>query len=656
MVKETENRGTGNNIVKEYSYDSAHNVETFVLKEGTNTTQSLRYNYDYLNRMVKVSEPGKALTLAEYTYDSNNNLSKESLNNGQYEVQYTYNAANLITGMVNKQLSGSQTLSSYSYTYSLDGNRISENTKTYSYDAAGRLKAASQNGVTYNYSYDRRGNRSGMQVTANGQSANTSYTYNLNNQLLQESKSIGVDPVSTTWYTYDARGNLLSSTVDEYSNAEAGAAAGITGAVLGESETSGAEVYEYDVFGKMEQIQKGNQTIRYGYNADGQRIEKTVNSQSTEYIWDGDNIVSEKTGESAATYYQRGLGLIAQERNTSSGAGGSKYYYFKNAHGDVTGLYNAVTESMSYTYEYDPFGKQINGANGEEWEGPASDSNPYRYAGEYYDRETGSIYLRARYYDPSYGRFTSEDPARSGNNWYVYCGNNPIIFIDPYGLDHYIYYGDEGQKRDALIFQEQLLEQDPNNPVHLIYVKNPEDFTDNWNNMGIVDGKEVSIDTVIVSLHGYPYGMVSDEGGEVDLLSLNRKNINTIMLTSCNTGNLNYKDNVAAQLAQSQNVNQVIAPDGYGTAWIAGDEVVGWSSEYVSALENKSYDSVNREGQGYLIYQNIGGRLSVKSILKDGERFTNISDFINKAKVIGENNRQAELSKNLSLRGGIRIY
>ena len=348
--------------------------------------------------------------MAEYTYDSNNNRSKESLNNGQYEVQYTYNAANLITGMINKRVPDNSTLSSYSYTYSLDGNRLSENTKTYSYDAAGRLKAASQNGVTYNYSYDRRGNRSGMQVTANGQSANTSYTYSLNNELLQETKSLGVDPVSTTWYTYDARGNLLSSTVDEYSNAEAGAAAGITGAVLGESETSGAEVYEYDVFGKMEQIQKGNQTIRYGYNADGQRISKTVNSQRTEYIWDGDNIVSEKTGESAATYYQRGLGLIAS-------AQGDEYYrdfYFKNAHGDVTGVYYAGNNSQKASYEYDPFGKQIDpNAAGEEllsgsYEGDPNDSNPYRYAGEYYDRETGSIYLRA---------------------------NNPILYIDPYGLD-----------------------------------------------------------------------------------------------------------------------------------------------------------------------------------------------------------------------------
>ena len=44
-------------------------------------------------------------------------------------------------------------------------------------------------------------------------------------------------------------------------------------------------------------------------------------------------------------------------------------------------------------------------------------------------------YLRNRYYDPSIGRFTTEDPVKDGDNWYVYCGNNPVNAIDPWGLD-----------------------------------------------------------------------------------------------------------------------------------------------------------------------------------------------------------------------------
>jgi len=62
------------------------------------------------------------------------------------------------------------------------------------------------------------------------------------------------------------------------------------------------------------------------------------------------------------------------------------------------------------------------------------DNNPYRYSGEYYDTESRYTFLRARYYDPAIGRFISEDPAFDGNNWYIYCRNDPVNRIDPSGL------------------------------------------------------------------------------------------------------------------------------------------------------------------------------------------------------------------------------
>jgi RHS repeat-associated protein len=61
--------------------------------------------------------------------------------------------------------------------------------------------------------------------------------------------------------------------------------------------------------------------------------------------------------------------------------------------------------------------------------------NPIRYAGEYYDEESGLYYLRARYYDPTTGRFISED-SNEGNvtnplslNLYTYCTNNPLFML-----------------------------------------------------------------------------------------------------------------------------------------------------------------------------------------------------------------------------------
>ena len=43
-------------------------------------------------------------------------------------------------------------------------------------------------------------------------------------------------------------------------------------------------------------------------------------------------------------------------------------------------------------------------------------------------------YYNARWYDATTGRFITEDPARDGQNWFIYTSNNPLKFIDPTGL------------------------------------------------------------------------------------------------------------------------------------------------------------------------------------------------------------------------------
>ena len=122
-----------------------------------------------------------------------------------------------------------------------------------------------------------------------------------------------------------------------------------------------------------------------------------------------------------------------------------------NGHGEVG---TTVVKS----YKYDAFGNEI-GMN-------SADTNPFRYCAQYYDKESGTIYLRARYYAPGQGRFTQQDThwhpsnriygdnprsiserktqeglsirtylpdihaiTQSGN-LYGYCGNNPIIYVD----------------------------------------------------------------------------------------------------------------------------------------------------------------------------------------------------------------------------------
>ena len=135
------------------------------------------------------------------------------------------------------------------------------------------------------------------------------------------------------------------------------------------------------------------------------------------------NLVFEyDSGSLGGTVYYYGI-------NRTHSSEGEFYQY--NGHGDVVQLTDVLGTIVQH-YEYDAFGNEV--------EPSASDTNPFRYCGEYFDAESGTIYLRARYYDPAIGRFTQQDAWEFADpsdplslNLYVYCINNPINFIDPTG-------------------------------------------------------------------------------------------------------------------------------------------------------------------------------------------------------------------------------
>ncbi len=89
--------------------------------------------------------------------------------------------------------------------------------------------------------------------------------------------------------------------------------------------------------------------------------------------------------------------------------------------------------ALQNSYNYDAFGNSTDLVTSQTY-------NPFEYCGEYVDGETGFLYLRNRYYDPSIGRFITEDPAKDGLNWYVYCNSDPVNYIDPLGLEGKRYY------------------------------------------------------------------------------------------------------------------------------------------------------------------------------------------------------------------------
>ena len=215
----------------------------------------------------------------------------------------------------------------------------------------------------------------------------TTYAYDANNRLLSE--TVG-DTVTT--YTYDANGNTL---------------------------TAGDKTYTYNDRGQQTGYSNGTTAASYAYNPSGLRKAKTVGGSTKYFVYNGMNIVyeySESVADGVAYFY----GL-----NRTHNSEGEIYVY--NAHGDVVQLVKDNSVVASYTY--DAFGN-LTSQIGES-------DNPFLYCGEYYDAETQTYYLRARYYNPANGRFTQQDAWSFMDtsdplslNLYTYCYNNPISYID----------------------------------------------------------------------------------------------------------------------------------------------------------------------------------------------------------------------------------
>ncbi len=397
----TEKNDSG--IVKKYTYDYNNNRTSFkVYTNYSDLQQDLSYVYDNLNRITSIKEGNS--TVASYTYNDNGNLLSE--NNVAVKNDFVYNRAGMVLSKTVKNSAGTE-LKNYTYTYNLDGNVASYNGLNYTYDDNNRLSAVAEGTSNKGYTFDNRGNRLSLNETGADVSDTVNYVYDTNNRILE--RTFGDEKDS---FAYDDRGNLYLKTISKVSDSDE---------TSREVTAMGSSVfYEYDGFNRLTNVSEGINKAEYKYNSSGLRTSKTVNGEKTDFILDGIYVIAEiKDGD--VTNYIRGVTGIIYSKNHK----GEKKYYVTNNHGDVTALVNS-SGNIIKEYTYDEYGVETNPDK--------EDTNPFRYCGEYYDTETGFIYLRARYYDPELGRFISEDPARDEINWYLYGNGNPIYFIDQTGL------------------------------------------------------------------------------------------------------------------------------------------------------------------------------------------------------------------------------
>jgi len=302
---------------------------------------------------------------------------------------------------------------------------------SYQYDTLSRLLSVLHNGANdgATYSYDLAGNRISKQNVLTGISE--TYTYDLIYELTQVTQAVN----TTESYSYDPVGNRLSSLLGQYayntSNeltafASNSYAYDKNGNMLSKTNAGSVTSYVWDWESRLSSITLPNNTGTIGFRYDpfGRRIQKTSPNGVTNYLYDGQNIVAEVSplGAVLASYAQ-GAGIdepLAMQR------GGNAVYYHADALGSVTSFTNASAQTVA-TYVYDSFG------NTTATEGI---SNSFRYTGREDDSARGLYYYRARYYDPSIGRFVSEDPLRFADlsNFYVYVHNRPVNATDPTGL------------------------------------------------------------------------------------------------------------------------------------------------------------------------------------------------------------------------------
>ena len=437
VTEETTRLTKNKNIVKNYTYDSIGNKSALSVKVGDDTKLSLNYTYDGESKLTTVTDE-EGNEVAGYSYDTDGNLSERTVVGSGLTTSYTYDYQNHLIELTN-QTESAGVISEYRSEYLVNGQKSKETatvqdakgkseekTSTYTYDLLGRITRETKTGSEdISYTYDSNNNRKEMTV---GNKV-TAYKYNKNDELLRtDTLNTDTEEDSVVIYKNDKNGNQLA-TVNRYEipsdqKEETYVDVDVT---LGDNRLNENVVNHYNALNQLTQTHTKNYKVSFTYDAEGLRTSKTVNGEKNVFVWDGDQLVMELSeGGKVQKRYIRGNDLVYADKGT----GTEKQYYVTDPHGNVVQLTDE-SGAVTRTYEYDSFGNEVNP--------DSKDDNPFRYCGEYYDKETEEVYLRARYYQPAVGRFLTRDTYTGEDNeplslhLYTYCENDGMNAVDPSG-------------------------------------------------------------------------------------------------------------------------------------------------------------------------------------------------------------------------------
>jgi RHS repeat-associated protein len=382
-----------------FTYDTVNRMTNIAYADA-----QVGYTYDTLNRITQISDTqGGTLN---WSYDALGQVQSETTANGS--VNYTYNDA--------RQKSSMTALNRPSVNYGYDSAgrlaNITQGSETfgYNYDSISRMTSLTRpNGVNTNYEYDQV-NR--LKRMTHGTIEDFKYEYNIDNEISSINSLNSATQLPTAKNSSGANNaNRITQFGDStFSFDEKGQS-------TTQTNSSGTSTYNWDVRGRLKNVALPNgETVNYNYDVLGRRTSRTSSNQTTNFVYDGADVVQDKQGSNNVNYLN-GLGIDDKLKVDNK-------YFLKDHLGSTIGLTN-TSGNLVESQKYEAFGKAT-----------GSLSTRYGYTGREYDADTKLNYYRARWYDAEQGRFLSSDPIgfKAGENFYSYVKNNPVKFSDPMGL------------------------------------------------------------------------------------------------------------------------------------------------------------------------------------------------------------------------------
>lgn len=183
--------------------------------------------------------------------------------------------------------------------------------------------------------------------------------------------------------------------------------------------------FDYNDKGQLITVTSPESIVSYGYNNEGFRISRTVNSKTEYFLYFGINeygIIDENGSIielriPGLSFHQDILRPIAIETKEAI------YAPIHDLRNNIVKLINIQTKEVISLAQPDPFGHIIDKNSPTNW----------IFSSKYYDPVTNLVYFGYRYYSPDLEEWLSPDPLAQSQNLYMYCLNNPIFYSDPDG-------------------------------------------------------------------------------------------------------------------------------------------------------------------------------------------------------------------------------